>query len=238
MNNFNDYLDLIKGNKNIVFLTGAGISTLSGIKDFRSDDGLYNEENDISPETILSSDYFYEKPKEFFDYYRKIFDVRKYEPNVIHKHIADLENKGKNVFIITQNVDGLHTKAGSSNVIEFHGTIYKNSCLSCGKEYEADYVFSANGIPKCDCGGIIKPKVTLYGEMPENMKEAQRTVHKADMLVAIGTSLLVSPANSYVYDALYYGIPIVIINKEATAFDKYATVLINDDFRNIFKEAK
>jgi NAD-dependent deacetylase len=143
-----------------------------------------------------------------------------------------------NVFIITQNVDGLHTKAGSTNVIEFHGTINKNSCLSCGKEYDADFVFSANGVPKCECGGIVKPKVTLYGEMPEHIKEAQRYVHRADVLVAIGSSLLVSPANTYIYDALYYGTPVVIINKESTPFDRYATVLINDDFRNIFKETK
>lgn len=238
MNNFNDYLDLVKRNKNIVFLTGAGISTLSGIKDFRSADGLFNEDNAISPETILSTEFFYEKPKEFFDYYRKVFDVRKHEPNVIHKHIANLENEGKNVFIITQNVDGLHTKAGSTNVIEFHGTINKNSCLSCGKEYDADFVFSANGVPKCECGGIVKPKVTLYGEMPEHIKEAQRYVHRADVLVAIGSSLLVSPANTYIYDALYYGTPVVIINKESTPFDRYATILINDDFRNIFKEMK
>ena len=238
MHTFADYLNLIKGNKNITFLTGAGVSTLSGIKDFRSANGLYNEENAISPEEILSSDYFYEHTKEFYNYYRRAFDLRKYEPNIVHKHIAELENKGKNVSIITQNVDGLHTKAGSTDVIEFHGTIFKNKCLACGKEHSADFVFDSNGIPKCECGGIIKPEIVLYGEIPSDTNKALRKVHRADVLVAIGSSLLVSPANSFIYDALYDGTPVVIINRAETPFDRYATVLIHDDFKNVFKEGE
>lgn len=234
MNTFQDYLNLIQRNKNITFLTGAGVSTLSGIKDFRSADGLYNEESNISPEEILSKEYFYKNPKEFFDYYKKAFDLREYEPNIIHKHIADLEKQNKNISIITQNVDGLHTKAGSTNVIEFHGTIFKNKCLKCKKTYEADYIFNADDIPRCECGGIIKPEIVLYGEMPKETKEAVNKIHCSDVLVAIGSSLLVSPANTLIYDALQDGIPVVIINKEPTPFDRYATIVINDDFKNLF----
>ena len=234
MHTFQDYLNLIQRNKNITFLTGAGVSTLSGIKDFRSADGLYSEKGDMSPEDILDVSYFYSNPKEFFNYYKKAFDLRGYEPNIVHKHIADLEKQGKNISIITQNVDGLHTKAGSTDVIEFHGTIYKNKCLSCQKSYEADFVFNSESVPRCECGGIIKPEIVLYGEMPKETKTAVNKIHRSDVLVAIGSSLLVSPANTLIYDALQDGIPVVIINRESTPFDRYATIVINDDFKNLF----
>ena len=170
MNKIEKLESMIKECNNIVAFTGAGVSTASGLKDFRSKDGLYNEDNEYPAEYLLSSECFYMHPDLFYDYYKKNFNCLKYEPNDTHKLLKVLEDKSKLKAVITQNIDGLHTKAGSKTVYEVHGTVFKNHCIKCHKEYDAKYVFNSKGIPKCECGGIIKPDVVLYGEsLPENM---------------------------------------------------------------------
>ena len=236
MNSFEEYQAFIKNKKKLLFLTGAGISTLSGIKDFRSSDGLYSQTNALSPETILSSNFFYSNPDAFFEFYKNEFDLRKYEPNVIHKHIANLENEGKEIYIVTQNVDGLHQKAGSRNVIEYHGTIYENSCTQCQKRYSANFVFETQDIPLCaECGGIIRPEIVLYGEGTQSPYSIMKKIGRPEAMIVLGTSLTVSPANTFIYYCVEFGVPIVIINRDKTPFDDCATILINDDFENIFR---
>ena len=237
MHTYDDYKEFIKDKNKLLFLTGAGVSTLSGIKDFRSQDGLFNQKNQYPPEEILSVDFYNTKTKEFYEYYKTAFDLRKFEPSAIHKHIALLEQMGKQVSVVTQNVDGLHQKAGSSNVIEYHGTIYDNTCSDCHKKYSASAVFEAEGIPTCsECGGIIRPEIVLYGEIPQSPYKIMREFPRPDAMIVIGTSLLVSPANTFIFYCVEHWIPIVIINRDKTPFDDCATILINDDFRNIFKE--
>ena len=156
---------LIDEADNIVFFGGAGVSTASGIKDFRGKNGLYKEKMDYPPEYLLSSNCFYQEPELFFKFYKENMNALEYEPNIVHKYLSKLERIGKLKAIVTQNIDGLHQKAGSKNVYEIHGTIYKNHCVKCHKFYDAQSVFASDGIPKCECGGIIKPDVVLYDEM-------------------------------------------------------------------------
>lgn len=240
MTKIESFKEILNNSKNIVFLTGAGVSTLSGISDFRSANGLYNNHKYTkSPEEMLSRTFFFSHTKEFYDFYKETFDCRKYKPNIVHKKMAELE-KDKNITIITQNVDGLHTKAGSTNVIEYHGSIYRNSCRNHCAEYEgkitADYVFDNNGIPKClKCNAIIKPDITLYEEMPYNHNEALNSIINCDVLVVCGTSLNVYPAANFV-NYLNDKQKLVIINKEATPFDNMANICIYEDLGEVFKE--
>ncbi len=234
MNDIEKIQKLIDESDNIVFFGGAGVSTESGIKDFRSKDGLYNMKFEYPAEIMLSSDMFFMKPDKFYEFYKMNMNPLDYEPNITHKYLTKLEENGKLKAIITQNIDGLHQKAGSKNVLEVHGTTYTNHCLNCNKEFSAEYVFNSEGVPKCDeCGGVIKPDVVLYGEMlPECFITARKYISKADVLIVAGTSLTVEPAASLV--RLYNGDKLVIINKDKTPYDNYANIVINDSLANVF----
>lgn len=223
---------LIEEADNIVFFGGAGVSTGSGIKDFRGKNGLYKEKMDYPPEYLLSSNCFYQEPELFFKFYKENMNALEYEPNVVHKYLSKLERIGKLKATVTQNIDGLHQKAGSKNVYEIHGTIYKNHCVKCHKFYDAQSVFASDGIPKCECGGIIKPDVVLYGEMlPPCYNEALLAISKADLLLVAGTSLTVEPAASLV--RLCQG-KLVILNDTKTPYDNLATLVINAKLEDIF----
>jgi NAD-dependent deacetylase len=205
--------------ENIVFFGGAGVSTESGIPDFRSKDGLYNQHDvqfdEYEPEYLLSKSCLYHNPKVFYEFYRQKLDVRNVEPNAAHKYLAYLESTGKLKAVITQNIDGLHQKAGSKTVYEIHGTTKRIYCNKCGKEYPEDYLFTnTDPIPKCECGGQIRPDVTLYEEnLPkEALANAEDAVRKADLLIIGGTSLQVYPAASL--PSHYMGDRMVVINKE------------------------
>ena len=227
---------MINESKNIVFFTGAGVSTESGIKDFRSNDGLYNSKSNYKypPEFMLSRTCFYTDTNEFYKFYKHKMNILKYEPNITHKYIKKLE-KNKSITVVTQNIDGLHTKAGSKVVYELHGTVNKNYCIECNKEYDAEYVFKSKGIPKCSCGGIIKPKVVLYEEpLPEiEFTESEKAIKNADMLIVMGTSLTVYPASGLVN--LFRGKYFVILNKDKTPYDYKADLTIHENLSNIVK---
>lgn len=229
---------IIDESKRIVFFSGAGISTLSGIKDFRSKDGLYNMKYKWPPEMILSSGFFYANTEEFYKFYKDKLNCLNVKPNIVHKFFSELEKKGKMSAIVTQNIDGLHTKAGSTNVYELHGTIYKNHCIRCKKEYDAEYVFNSKGVPICKCGGIIKPDVVLYGEqLPEDdCQNAIYSIANADTLIVAGSSLTVYPASGMLN--YFRGKNFVILNRDKTDFDNMATLVIHDDLRNIFDKLK
>ena len=221
---------------NIVFFGGAGVSTESGIKDFRSVDGLYNEKYDYPPEVILSHTFFVNKTKDFYDFYRDKLNTINIEPNITHKYLKKLEDTGKLKAIITQNIDGLHEKTHSKNVLLLHGTIYKNYCMKCHKYYDAEYVFNSKDIPKCECGGIIKPDVVLYEESlnEEVVNNAIKAISNADLLIIGGTSLAVYPAASYIN--YFNGKYLVIINKDSTPYDNRADLVINDKLGNVFSK--
>ena len=229
---------IIDESKNIVFFSGAGISTLSGIKDFRSKDGLYNMKYKYPPEMILSSTFFYQNTEEFYKFYKDKLNCLNVEPNIVHKYFYNLEKKGKLKSIITQNIDGLHTKAGNKNVHELHGTIYKNHCIKCNKFYDAEYVFNSKGIPTCECGGIIKPDVVLYEEsLPEyDYNSALYDIAHCDTLIIAGSSLTVYPASGMI--RMFRGNNLVIINRDKTDYDIFATLVINDELKNVFDKLK
>lgn len=215
----NKLLTFIKESQNIVFFGGAGVSTESGIPDFRSKDGLYNQHDvrfeKYNPEYLLSRDCLYNEPKVFYEFYRQKMDTRTIEPNITHKVLAKLEKMGKLSAVVTQNIDGLHQQAGSEKVYELHGTTKKNYCHICGKKYPSDIIFTnRNVIPKCECGGLIRPYVTLYGEsLPEEaVNGAVKSIRNADMLIIAGTSLKVYPAANFIYE--FKGKHMVVINKE------------------------
>lgn len=238
MNDIDTLKKMINESNNIVVFTGAGVSTESGLKDFRSSDGIYNLEleYDRTPEYMLSSKCFYNETNMFYDFYKKYMNSINVKPNITHKYLKKLEDSGKLKAIITQNIDGLHTKAGNKNVYEIHGTIYKNYCLNCNKEYDANYVFKSNGIPKCKCGGLIKPNVVLYGEMlPEDeYMNSLKAISNADMLLVLGTSLTVYPASSMIN--YFKGKYLVIINKDKTEYDYKADLVINKKLSEVFNK--
>lgn len=215
----NRFLSMIQESNHIVFFGGAGVSTDSGIPDFRSKDGLYNQ-HDIrfdryQPEYLLSHTCLVREPEVFFEFYRQKMDTRSVEPNITHKVLAKLEQAGKLEAIVTQNIDGLHQKAGSRKVFEIHGTTQRNYCMSCGRSVDADFIFHQQGIPRCPaCGGMIRPDVTLYEEgLPtEAVMGALDAIHRADCMIVAGTSLNVYPAASYVYE--FHGKHRVILNLE------------------------
>ena len=239
MNKIEELQKLIDESNNIVFFGGAGVSTASGIKDFRSKDGLYNMKYKYPPEMMLSSEFFFNKTEEFYKFYKDKLNCLDKEPNIVHKYLYELEKKGKLKAIVTQNIDGLHSKAGNKNVYELHGTIYKNHCLECGKEYTAEEVFySKDIVPRCTCGGLIKPDVVLYGEMlPDyDFSEGSYAISKADLLIVAGTSLTVYPASGMIN--LFRGKNIVIINRDTTDYDSRASLVINDDMKLVFEKLK
>ena len=216
-------------------LVGAGVSTESGIPDFRSKDGLYNQQYKYPPETILSHTFFIRNTDEFYKFYKAKMNCLKYEPNITHIKLAEMENKGNLKAIITQNIDGLHQKAGSKNVYELHGSVLKNYCMKCHKFYDAEYVFSSNEIPKCTCGGIIKPDVVLYEEGldEEILENAILAIQKADVMIVAGTSLTVQPASSLLN--YYKGHKLVLINRDKTPYDDRADLVIHKSLGKVFE---
>lgn len=235
MKDFEKLQKLIDGTDNIVFFGGAGVSTPSGIKDFRSKDGLYSVIGK-NAEYMLSSEFFYTDPRNFYSFYKNNMNFTDKQPNIIHKYLTKLERKGKLKAIITQNIDGLHQKSGSKNIFEIHGTINENHCLKCNRKYNASYIFSSKDVPKCTCGGIIKPNVVLYGErLPDIFDDAINLILQADLLIVAGTSLKVEPASSLVK---LFKKKLVIINNEKTPYDFLATLVINNDLEYIFKNLK
>ena len=227
---------MIDESNKIVFFSGAGVSTDSGIKDFRSKDGIYSLKLKYSPEYMLSSEMFYKNTKEFYEFYKKTFNTLDIKPNITHEYLKKLEDKGKLKAIVTQNIDGLHTKAGNKKVYEIHGTIHENYCLDCHKFFDASYVFNSKDIPKCDrCLGTIKPSVILYGEMlPDCYVDSINAIHDSDMLIVAGTSLTVEPASSLIN--YFHGKYLVIINNTATPYDYKADLLIHDNLKKIFSK--
>lgn len=219
--------DIIDRAQRIVFFGGAGVSTESGIPDFRSADGLYNQKYAYPPETILSDSFFYSKPEEFFRFYREKMIFPSAQPNAAHKKLFELEKAGKLRGIVTQNIDGLHRRAGNRLVYELHGTIYENTCLECGKKYDLDYVMNSEGIPRCECGGVVKPDVVLYGESLDKytIMGACRKISQADVLIVAGTSLAVQPAASFL--DYFDGREQVVINPDETSADQRATLVIH-----------
>ncbi|MCD8180377.1 MAG: NAD-dependent protein deacylase [Firmicutes bacterium] len=219
--------EIIDNSENIVFFGGAGVSTESGIPDFRSVDGLYNQKYDYPPETILSRTFFLDKTEEFYKFYRDKLIVKGAKPNKAHIALARLEEKGKLKAVITQNIDGLHQTAGSKNVLELHGSTLRNYCMDCGKLYGADAIENSAGIPRCECGGIIKPDVVLYEEMLDDgvITKSVKFISEADTLIIGGTSLNVYPAAGFIN--YFHGGRLVIINKASTPADKNADLVIN-----------
>ena len=227
--------ELVSQSNNIVFFGGAGVSTESGIPDFRSKDGLYNQQYKYPPEEILSHTFFMNNTEEFYKFYKAKMNSLKYEPNITHLKLAELENKGKLTAVITQNIDGLHQKAGSKNVYELHGSVLRNYCMNCGKFYDAEYVFDSVGVPKCNCGGIIKPDVVLYEEglNDETVANSIDAIQNADLMIVGGTSLTVYPASGLIN--YFKGKNLVLINRDATAYDKMADLVINESLGKVFE---
>lgn len=231
---------MMSESKNVVFFSGAGVSTESGIKDFRSEDGLYNENDesfkDYAPEYLLSKGCLNYQPKIFYDFYKSKMDCRKYEPNIAHLYVARLEKEGKKVSVVTQNIDGLHTKAGSTVVYEIHGTTRRNYCTKCGKQFGPNYVFdSEERIPRCDkCGvnGIVRPDITLYGERLQAFDDATFAMRNADLCIVAGTSLNVYPAADLVAD---YKRKLVVVNREETFADALADIVFHESIGDVFR---
>lgn len=217
----------------IVFFGGAGVSTESHIPDFRSTDGLYNQEYAYPPETILSHSFYVKKPEEFYRFYRNKMLFPDAKPNRAHKALAKLEEEGKLRAVITQNIDGLHQAAGSKEVLELHGSVLRNTCTRCGRFYGVDKILSSEGIPRCECGGMIKPDVVLYEEALDSsvLERAISHIRKADMLIVGGTSLAVYPAAGLV--DYYTGHKLVLINKSATSLDGQADLVISDSIGEV-----
>lgn len=230
------FKQLVNESKNIVFFGGAGVSTESGIPDFRSKDGLYNQQYKYPPETILSHTFFMNKTDEFYKFYKSKMNSLKYEPNITHIKLAELESKGKLKAVITQNIDGLHQKAGSKIVYELHGSVLRNYCMKCHKFYDAEYVFKSNGIPKCSCGGVIKPDVVLYEEGldEDTIRNSIYAIRNADLLIIAGTSLTVQPASGLIN--YFKGKNLVLINRDSTPYDYKADLVINDSLGMVFSK--
>lgn len=233
MNLIDQLKDFIKTSDNIVFFGGAGVSTESGIPDFRSVDGLYHLKYDYPPEQILSHSFFYKNTRAFYEFYYDKMLYPKARPNITHQMLARLEDSGKLKAVITQNIDGLHQMAGSHNVIELHGSVHRNYCTSCGHSYTLQEMFDKAPLPRCSCGSIIKPDVTLYEEaLKENIiAQAIETIAAADMLIIGGTSLSVYPAAGFI--RYYSGSKLVLINKSSTPLDSEADLLITDSLGEV-----
>ena len=220
----------------IVFFGGAGVSTESGIPDFRSVDGLYNQKFEYPPETIISRRFFEQDPDYFFRFYREKMLPLGFEPNITHRILAQWEGEGKLSAVITQNIDGLHQKAGSKNVLELHGSVLRNYCTHCGKFYSAEFIRDAAGVPTCACGGIVKPDVVLYGEnlSSRTMDESVEAISEADLLIVAGTSLTVYPAAGLI--RWYEGSRLVLINRDPTPYDHAADLVFHDSLGEIFSQ--
>lgn len=234
-----EFKNIVEKSNNIVFFGGAGVSTESGIPDFRSKDGLYNQKYKYPPETILSHTFFENNTEEFYKFYKDKMNCLEYKPNITHKKLAILERDGKLKTIITQNIDGLHQKAGSKNVLELHGSIYRNYCTRCHRLHDSKYIFESRGLPIClnsRCQGLIKPDVVLYEEMlnEKTLTLAVDAVAKADVLIVAGTSLTVYPASGLIN--YFRGNYLVLINKDETDFDSRADLVIHKPLGEIFSK--
>ncbi|MBR6498590.1 MAG: NAD-dependent protein deacylase [Clostridia bacterium] len=217
---------IIDSSRRVVFFGGAGVSTESGIPDFRSKDGLYNQKYKYPPEVMLSRSFFDTHPKEFFDFYRDKLLPEGVKPNKAHLKLAEMEKAGRLSAVVTQNIDGLHQAAGSKNVFELHGSVHRNYCMDCGKFYTSDYIKNSEGVPRCECGGVIKPDVVLYEEGLDNatVTGALREISSADTLIVAGTSLSVYPAAGFL--DYFRGKNLVLINRDPTPADSSAQLVI------------
>lgn len=226
----------IKESRRIVFFGGAGVSTESGIPDFRSVDGLYNQQFEYLPETIISHSFYLRDPEYFFRFYKEKMLPLDFEPNITHKKLAQWEQEGKLLAVITQNIDGLHQKAGSENVLELHGSVHRNYCQSCRKFYDGYFIRDSAGVPHCTCGGMIKPDVVLYEEPLDGFvtQAAADAIRNADLLIVAGTSLTVYPAAGLI--DYYNGDRLVLINRDKTPFDHRADLVYHDSLGEIFSQ--
>lgn len=226
----------IAESNNIVFFGGAGVSTESGIPDFRSVDGLYHQKFDYPPETIISHSFYLKNPAYFFRFYRKKMLPLGFAPNITHRRLAQLEQEGKLLAVVTQNIDGLHQKAGSRRVYELHGSVLRNYCTRCHKFFSAEFVKNAPGVPRCPCGGIVKPDVVLYEESLDEdcITKAVQAIQAADLLIVGGTSLTVYPAAGLI--RYYTGQRLVLINRDETPYDDYANLVLHESLGDVFSQ--
>lgn len=229
---------MIDESSRIVFFGGAGVSTESGIPDFRSQDGLYNQKYDYPPETIISHSFFVKNPKEFYRFYRDKLLIEGVEPNIAHKKLAELEAAGKLSAVVTQNIDGLHQSAGSKTVYELHGSVLRNYCTKCRRFYGHEFIKNSVPLPICECGGLVKPDVVLYEEGLDNeiLENSVKAIGEADMLIIAGTSLVVYPAAGLV--RYFHGRHLVIINRDATPMDNSADLVINEKIGEVLGQIK
>lgn len=236
MTNIEQLRQWIQESKSAVFFGGAGVSTESGIPDFRSVDGLYSQKFEYPPEQIISHSFYLRKPEYFFRFYREKMLPLGFEPNVTHKVLAQLEKEGHLAAVVTQNIDGLHQKAGSKTVFELHGSVLRNYCVKCHKFYPAEFVRDADGIPLCDCGGTVKPDVVLYEESldQDTLAGAVSAIRRADLLIVGGTSLTVYPAAGLLQ--YYRGNRLVLVNRDETPYDDYANLVFHDSLGKIFSQ--
>jgi len=234
MDNIERFIKIVESSRKIVFFGGAGVSTESGIPDFRSVDGLYNQQYKYPPEQILSHTFFAEHTEEFYRFYRNKMLCLEAKPNTAHIKLAELEKRGILSAVVTQNIDGLHQAAGSRNVYELHGSIHRNYCMKCGKEYDAEFILKSIGIPRCTCGEIVKPDVVLYEESLDDatVSGAVNAIAGADTLIIGGTSLNVYPASGLI--RYFRGNNLIIINMSATPTDSNADLLIHEKIGEVF----
>ena len=236
MTNLETLKQWIRESSRIVFFGGAGVSTESGIPDFRSVDGLYHQKFDYPPETIISHSFYERQPEYFFRFYREKMLPLGFEPNVTHRVLARWEQEGRRLAVVTQNIDGLHQKAGSRRVYELHGSILRNYCTKCGTFYPAEFIRDAQGVPRCACGGIVKPDVVLYEESLDEatLAGAVSALRRADLLIVGGTSLTVYPAAGLLN--YYRGHRLVLINRDETPYDGQADLVFHDSLGSIFSQ--
>lgn len=226
----------VSESRRIVFFGGAGVSTESGIPDFRSVDGLYNQKFEYPPEKIISHSFYERDPEYFYRFYREKMMPLGYEPNITHRVLARWEQEGKLLAVVTQNIDGLHQKAGSKNVLELHGSVLRNFCQRCGKFHDAQFVRNCDGIPLCSCGGVVKPDVVLYEEglNEDTIEQSVCAIMEADLLIVAGTSLTVYPAAGLIH--YYRGNRLVLINRDVTPYDHRANLCFHQSLGEIFNQ--
>lgn len=229
-------INWINESKRIVFFGGAGVSTESGILDFRSADGLYHQRFEYPPEQIISHSFFCRNPEYFFEFYREKMLPLGYEPNVTHRKLSQWEEEGRLLRVITQNIDGLHQKAGTQLISELHGSVLRNYCMRCHKSYSAQFIKDASGVPKCSCGGIIKPDVVLYEESldGDTLEASIAAIVECDLLIVAGTSLTVYPAAGLIN--YYHGDRLVLINRDSTPFDYRADLVLHMSLGDVFSQ--